>query len=56
MMNKRPTNALKTNVLAHNPLLHVSTLHRRHLQCVLYEPAELLPNVVKAKWDEGCIL
>jgi hypothetical protein len=21
-----------------------------------YEPAELLPNVVKAKWDEGCIM
>jgi hypothetical protein len=39
-----------------NSLLHVSALQRRHLQGVQYEPAELLPNVVKAKWDEGCIL
>jgi hypothetical protein len=23
---------------------------------VQYEPVELLPNVMKAEWDEGCIL
>jgi hypothetical protein len=39
-----------------NSLLHVSAHHGRHLQGVQYESAELLPNVVKAKWDEGCIL
>jgi hypothetical protein len=39
-----------------NSLLHVSALHRRHLQGVQYEPADLLLNVVKAKWDDGCTL
>jgi hypothetical protein len=52
-----------------NSLLHVSALQKLHLQGVQNEPAELLPNVVKAKWmravycdccemlwDEGCIL
>jgi hypothetical protein len=29
---------------------------RLHLQAVQYEPGELLPNVLKAEWDEGCIL
>jgi hypothetical protein len=23
---------------------------------VYYEPAKLLPNVMKVEWDEGCIL
>jgi hypothetical protein len=39
-----------------NSLLHVSALQRRHLQGIQYQPIELLPNVVKTKWDEGCIL
>jgi hypothetical protein len=39
-----------------NSFLHVSAPQRHHLQGVQYEPAELLPNVVKAKRDEGCIL
>jgi hypothetical protein len=37
-------------------LLHVSALQRRHFQGVQYEPAELLPNVMKVEWDEACIL
>jgi hypothetical protein len=32
-------------------LLHVSAHQRRHLQGVQYEPAELLPNAMKAEWD-----
>jgi hypothetical protein len=38
-----------------NSLLRVSAVQRRHLQGVRYEPAELLLNVMKGKWDEGCI-
>jgi hypothetical protein len=39
-----------------NSLLHVLALQMRHLQGVQYEPAELLPNVVKEEWDESYTL
>jgi hypothetical protein len=53
-INKRPTNASEKPMYYHiNSLLHFSALQRRHLQGVQYELAELLPNVVKANWDEG---
>jgi hypothetical protein len=49
-MNNRPTNASKPNALVHS-LLHVSALQSHHLQGFQYEPAELLPNVVKSNWE-----
>jgi hypothetical protein len=56
-MNKGPTNALEKPMYYHiNLLLHVSVLQRHYLQGVHYVPAELLPNVMKAEWDEGRIL
>jgi hypothetical protein len=56
-VNKIPTNASKIPMYWHIiSLLHVSAHQRRHLQGVQYEPAELLPNVMKAEWGEGCIL
>jgi hypothetical protein len=56
-MNKRPTNESEKPMYYHiNSLLHVLALQRCHLQGVQYEPAELLPNVMKAEWEEGCTL
>jgi hypothetical protein len=46
----------KTMYYQVNSLLHVWALQRHHLQGVQYEPVELLLNIVKAKWDEDCIL
>jgi hypothetical protein len=49
MVNKEPTKCIENiNVLAHW-LLHVSALLMRHLQGFQYDPAELLPSVIKAE-------
>jgi hypothetical protein len=47
---------LKHQCISTLSLLHVSAHQRRHLQRVLYEPTELLSNVMKAEVDDGCTL
>jgi hypothetical protein len=44
------------NVLANSFIPTCFSASRRHLQGVQCEPAELLPKVVKAEQDEGCVL